>query len=90
MSEKTITDLRAALFEAIDGVKNGTLSVEKARMISDLSQVIVNTAKTEVEFIKATDGRESKFLGAMPDSGAAMERPALPKGITGTYVHKIK
>lgn len=79
-STKTIDDLRAVLFETIEGVKSGTLNIEKAKVIGDLSQVIVNTAKTEVEYAKATGKKGSGFL----------EKPAdLPKGITGVSVHRI-
>lgn len=78
---KTIEDLRAVLFDAIDGVKNGTISIEKARMISDLSQVMVNSAKAEVEYAKVTGKKSGGFLDPKPE---------LPPGITGTTVHKIR
>ena len=62
MSNHTIDDLRRRLFEAIDGVTTGTLDLDRARQISDLAQVVVNTAKVEVDFLRATDGGESPFL----------------------------
>ena len=67
MSHHTIDDLRRRLFEAIDGVTGGTLDLDQARQISDLAQVIVNTAKVEVDFLRATDGGDSPFL--RPRSG---------------------
>ena len=67
MSNHTIDDLRRRLFEAIDGVTTGTLDLDRARQISDLAQVIVNTAKVEVDFLRATDGGDSPFL--RPRSG---------------------
>ena len=80
--QKTIEDLRAALFDAIEGVRSGTLSVEKAKCISDLSQVMVNSAKVEAEYVKATGGdATSEFLEPKPE---------LPAGITGTIVHKLR
>ena len=85
MSEHSIDDLRKRLFETIDGVKAGTINLEQARTISELSQVVVNSAKVEVEFLRATDGSESKFL-----AGAKQEKPPLPPGITGTTVHRLK
>ena len=78
---KTIEDLRAALFAAIDGVSNGTLSVEKAKCISDLSQVVVNSARAEVEYAKATGKASSGFL---------QPKSELPPGITGSIVHKLR
>lgn len=80
-NQKTIEDLRAVLFETIAGVRDGTMSIEKAQTISDLSQVMVNTAKVEVDFAKATGQKGSGFL----------EKPAqLPPGITGITQHRIK
>lgn len=81
MSKKTIDDLRTVLFETIDALKSGTMEIEKAKVISDLSQVMVNTAKVEIEFVKITDSKGSGFI---PTS-----EPELPPGITGVHVHKI-
>ena len=67
MSDNTIEDLRRRLFAAIDGVTDGTLELDKARQVSDLAQVIINSAKVEVDFVRATDGRDSAFL--RPKSG---------------------
>jgi hypothetical protein len=80
--QKTIEDLRAMLFETIAAVKDGSMSVDKAKMISDLSQVMVNSAKVEVDFVKATGNKAgSNFL----------DKPSqLPRGITGITTHRIE
>lgn len=78
---KTIEDLREVLFGALEGVKNGTLSVEKAKCISDLSQVMVNSAKVEVENAKVTGRKSGGFLEPKTE---------LPPGITGSTVHKLR
>lgn len=57
-----IDDLRRRLFDAIDGVVAGTMSVEQARQISELSQVVVNSAKVEVDYLRVTDGGKSAFI----------------------------
>lgn len=76
-----INDLRTHLFDALKGLKDGTLDIEKAKAMSELAQVIVNSAKVEVEYAKATGSKGSGFL----------EKPAeLPPGITGTTIHKIR
>ena len=72
-----IDDLRRRLFDAIDGVVAGTISVEQARQVSDLSQVIVNSAKIEVDYLRVTDGSKSAFID--PDQGRPARRPALSK-----------
>ncbi|WP_136420306.1 hypothetical protein [Herbaspirillum sp. ST 5-3] len=78
---KTIEDLRAVLFDALEGVKSGTLSVEKAKCISELSQVMVNSARVEVENAKVTGKKSGAFLEPKQE---------LPNGITGTTIHKIR
>ena len=46
--------LRAALFETPEGLKNGSIAIEKARAINETCQTIINTAKVEVDYAKAT------------------------------------
>jgi len=83
-STKTIDDLRERLFAAIDGVKDGTISLEQAKTISELSQVVVNTAKVEVDYLRANAGGESAFIGS------AVGAANLPPGINGVTVHRLK
>lgn len=78
---KTADDLRERLFAAIDGVRDKSLSIEQAKTIGELSQVVVNLAKVEEAHARATEGR-SKFLSEAP--------PALPNGITAITQHRIK
>lgn len=85
---KTIDDLREHLFAAIAGVRDGTLSIEQAKTISELSQVVVNTAKVEVDFVRATERRESRFLAA-PVESDNQPKP-LPNGITAIRRHVLK
>lgn len=88
MSTHTIEDLRRRLFETIDGVKAGTVSVDQAKTISELSQVIVNTAKVEVDYLRATDGGESSFINTA--IGASNLPNGLPNGIVGIRQHILK
>lgn len=83
-----IGDLRKLLFETINGIKDGTMRIERAKSISDLSQVIINSAKVEVDFIKATGGkaRGSGFMDKPAELPAESERPALPPGINSATV----
>lgn len=77
---KNITDLRAALFAAIEGVTNGTLSLDQAKTVSELSQVIVNTAKVEVDYLKAGGISSSAFI-EVPEE--------MPSGITSIVRHRL-
>jgi len=81
MAKKNIDDLRDLLFSAIEGVKDGTLDVERAKMIGDLSQVMVNSAKVEVQYAQATGQKGSGFLEKAEE---------LPHGITGIRQHRIQ
>jgi hypothetical protein len=70
---KDLNDLREALFNAITDVRAGTLPLDKARAINEIGKTIVDTAKVEVDYIRATDGKaKSKFIPA------ARELPQLP------------
>lgn len=81
---KTIDDLRAALFATLDGLKDGSVSIDQARAINEVGKTLVDTAKVEIDFLRATDGTTSEFLAA-PASGTAN----LPTGITGVVRHRI-
>jgi len=59
MAKNKINDLRNHLFEVIEMLKDddqNSMTIEKAKAIVDVSQAIINTAKIEVDYIKATDG----------------------------------
>lgn len=80
---RTINDLRTHLFDAIEGLKAGTLDLDKARAIADLGQTVINSAKVEVDYLKATGNTQgSGFLGQLP----APADPA-PAGDTVTPVN---
>ncbi len=77
-----INELRAHLFETIAGLKdkNNPMEIDRAKAISDVAQVIINSAKAEVDYIRATGGViESEFLGAKEK----------PKQV-GVTVHRLK
>jgi hypothetical protein len=52
MAKDKIQDLRNHLFETIEMLKDGDMEIEKARAISEVAQVIINSAKVEVQFLK--------------------------------------
>lgn len=68
-----INDLRAVLFETLQSVKGGMMEIDRAKAISDLSQTIINTAKAEIDYAKATGANVSsafiepqRFIGTPP------------------------
>lgn len=59
MAKNKINDLRNHLFEVIEMLKDdedNSMTIDKAKAIVDVSQAIINTAKVEVDYIRATDG----------------------------------
>lgn len=73
-----VNQLRRHLFDAIEGVKNKTLTIEQAKAVADISQVVINSAKVEVEYAKASGGKIA--------SGFLSDKPAVP----GLTVHRMQ
>jgi hypothetical protein len=80
---KSIEDLREALFATLQGVKDGSIDVERARAVNELGKTICDTAKVEVDYIKAAGGGESSFIST------AVGTENLPPGITGITRHRL-
>lgn len=76
-----IDTLREHLFDALKGLKDGTIAIDKAQAMSEVAQTIINSAMVEVKHAQVTGSKGSSFL----------EKPAeLPKGITGVTVHRLQ
>lgn len=59
MTKNKITDLRNHLFETIEMLKDKEIDIQTAKAISDVAQVIINSAKVEVQFLKEVDASKS-------------------------------
>jgi hypothetical protein len=61
MPKNTMTDLRNHLFEVMEALKDDEKPMElaRAKAVVDVAQVIVNSAKVEVEFLEAIDSSEA-------------------------------
>lgn len=93
---KTVDDLRTHLFDTLAALRDeeNPMDIDRAKAISDVAQTIINTAKVEVDFMRAT--------GAAPKTGflpleartsadsARADKPVLPNGIVGIRQHRIK
>jgi len=80
---KTVEDLRDELFAALAGVRDGTVTVDKARVVAEIGQVIVNSAKVEADVMKATRHRGSGFIPELeaPEPKPGQPRLVSPKGM---------
>ena len=80
-----IEDLRNHLFEALESLKDSEkpMEIERAKTIAEVAQVIVNSAKVEVDYLRAT-GRVSGSgfisLPEKPDEKPGAAAPRLVKG----------
>lgn len=68
--QNKMTHLRNHLFETLEMLKDQDhpMDLDRARTISDVAQTLINSAKVEIDFIKATDQTEvgSEFFEVEP------------------------
>ena len=57
-----IDKLRAVLFDTLEGVKAGTIDLDQAKSINEVSQTIINSAKAEIDFARVNGSVDSKFF----------------------------
>lgn len=62
-----IEDLRNHLFATLEALqdRDDPMPIDRAKAIAEVAQVLVNSAKVEVEFLKATD--QIRGTGFIPD-----------------------
>lgn len=63
-----LSDLRAILGRTMNGVLDGTYSIEQARAVAQVAAEVNATARLEVDMARATDGdfRGSGFIDVEP------------------------
>ncbi|SOE85642.1 hypothetical protein SAMN05446935_6115 [Burkholderia sp. YR290] len=77
---QTINDLRAHLFDTLKALndKEKPLDIERAKVVADVGQVIINSAKVEVDFMRVAGGKGSGFIPvavAEPEPASAEPLP---------------
>lgn len=77
-----LSALRAALFDTLQKVKSGEMEVDKARAVNDIGKTLLDSARVEVSYLKATGQSNSQFL-----EGTSAE--ALPPGIASVRRHRL-
>ena len=84
-----ISTVRQHLLDQMAALRTATtpeavrVELDRAKGISDLAQVAVNTAKVEVDYLVATDQTGAPFLET-PTAGAD-----LPNGISSITRHRL-
>ena len=79
---QNIDELRRHLFETLAALKDKDkpMEIERAKAVSEVAQTIINSAKVEVEYAKAT-GSKINFIEA---------QEKLPLGIVSITKHRLK
>ena len=104
MSSRTIVDLREKMFDVLDGLESGKVTVEQAKAVAGVAQVIVNTAKIEADLITHMGkGVSSTFIPVETEPPAvetsttkqggvvakSKAEPVMHPGYLGTTVHRM-
>jgi len=86
MDQRTIANLREQLFKTLDALadKDKPMEIERAKMICETAQTIINSAKVEVDYMRVSGGTSSGFL----DTTKKSEKPALSNS-GGKVVHRL-
>lgn len=79
-----INELREHLMQTLAGLRDrdNPMEPDRARAVAKVASVLVDTAKVEVEFLKATHGDRSDFLGKQEE-----DRPALQNNSNTPTAH---
>lgn len=66
MPKNKIQDLRNHLFETLEMLKDGDMDVSRASAIADVSRAIIDTAKVEIQYIKAIESNQKSLFLDQP------------------------
>jgi hypothetical protein len=77
----TINDLRSHLFATLEALRDPDkpMDIDRAKAVADVAQVVINSAKVEVEHMKVSGAASGSSFIALPDK----DKP-------GTIVDKAK
>lgn len=66
--KNSIEDLRNHLFETIEGLKDPEhpMDIARAKAIAEVAKTVIDTARVEVDYIKATDQIPSSQFIRLP------------------------
>jgi hypothetical protein len=73
-----ISDLRNHLFATLEALqdKDDPMDIARAKAVSDVAQVIINSAKVEIEYLEVTgEVQATEFFDALQLEGERQRRP---------------
>lgn len=88
-----ISTVRQHLLDTLADLRNkeNPMDIDRARAVADVANVIVNTAKVEVDYLKATNQTHTPFLEVPPDKQFRVitDPEQLPNGISSITQHRL-
>ena len=57
-----MASLQDILMQSIKDVRSGSMDASTAKALNEMAQTLINSAKVEVEFMRATKRSESRFF----------------------------
>lgn len=88
-----ITALRTHLFATLDALqdKDNPMDIDLAKSINETAQVIINSAKVEVDYARVTGKEAGRFLGVAPVEDPESVTATGKKTVEGNVtVHRIR
>ena len=90
----TIEELRSQLFTTLRALndKDQPMELDRAKAVAQVAQVIINSAKVEVDAMRIAGVKGTGFIGNSESEKPPAETPtpAKPNGITGITRHIMK
>lgn len=85
-----IDTLREHLFATMAGLKDKSIDLDTAKTMAEVGQVLINSAKVEVDFVRANGGGKSEFF-AGSDVKQITHTATGTKTVDGhSTVHKLR
>lgn len=88
----TVRSLMLQQLMALRAAKPGNAlndELKRSKGVSELSQVLINSARVEVDFLAVTKGEGSGFLGRPEEEGSTTRLPGNANGIASITQHRL-
>jgi hypothetical protein len=91
MTAPHITQLREHLMATLASLRDrdNPMEPDRARAVAQVASVLVDTAKVEVDYLKATGQERAGFLEEPPQIGTDSTTAGLPNGIKSITRHRL-
>lgn len=92
MTAPHITNLRDHLLQTLASLRDreNPMEPDRARAVAQVASVLVDTAKVEVDYIKATGADRSDFLEGQPAGPARSNSPSAHNPFPTSTVHRLQ